>query len=345
MALCQNSNILSVILFIKSVLEILCMVVPILLIVVLTYKIVSMVSVPGTKEEISSMLKKTIALTCVFFVPVLVDASFGLIGMSGIKNSTCWVDANEQSVAKYRAIDEAKKEEEKAEKAEIAAKNREQMEKEDKLRKQKIKEYEAEKQAERKKKKKAHLEHDGLSGVGNGYGGEDNCTGSYVGTKYNLTDDQITQLSRMVNGEFGGHINGMKAVASHMANLYELRKYYNLTGSKSLFEYITTCGWYATASIRFNSSYDSSDAKKAVEDVLVNGNRTLPLYIDEFDWFPNDIVGALSASEYKSGITPIKNVYGSSGTYYCITTLEGGGDSNIYFYTSTAESYKNAKGY
>lgn len=344
MELCQNSNILSVILFIKSILEILCMVVPIILIVILTFKIVNMVLSSGNKDEISSILKKLVALACVFFVPVLVDASFGLIGMSGVKNSTCWIEANEQSVAKYKAIDESKKEEKQAEKDAIAAKNREEMKKQDDLRKQKIKENAAKKQAERNKRKKAHLENKGLSGVGNGYGGEDTCSGSYVGTKYDLTDDQITQLSRMVNGEYGSDINGMKAVASQMANLYELRKYYSYTGGKSMFEYITTCGWYATARIRFSSSYDSSLAKQAVEDVLVNGNRTLPLYIDEFDMFPGDIVGALNSSDYKSGITPIKNVYGSSGTYYCITTASSG-DSNIFFYTPTAESYKSAKGY
>ena len=185
--------------------------------------------------------------------------------------------------------------------------------------------------------------------IGSGSGGAGNCSGSYVGTKYSLTDAQKKKIAGMIMGEYSSDLNGMKAVASQMANLYEINTFNNATCTKgkTFYEYITlpvgSCGWYAT--------YDSApstnaNALKAVEDVLINGNRTLPLYIDEFDWYPNDILGASSISDsnsYTAGVTKLENKYGSKGTYYCITKASH--DANIFFYTTKGENYRVAKGY
>ena len=176
-----------------------------------------------------------------------------------------------------------------------------------------------------------------------GGSGAGDCKGSYTGPKYSLSTAEKQKLAGMVISEYGGDIIGMKAVASQMANLYEKRKYQGNVGGKSLYEYITTCGWYASAD---NPPSTNATALQAVEDVLVNGNRTLPLYIDEFDMYPGDIVGAHSMSDsnsYQVGVTKIANIYGSSGTYYCIT--KSGYDANIFFFTDGAEQYRIAKGY
>ena len=185
--------------------------------------------------------------------------------------------------------------------------------------------------------------------IGSGSGGAGDCAGSYVGTKYSLTDAQKKKIAGMVIGEYGSDLNGMKAVASHMANLYEINLFNNssCTKGKTFYEYITSpvgsCGWYAT----YNAApTTNANALKAVEDVLINGNRTLPLYIDEFDWYPNDILGASSLSDsnsYKVGVTKLENKYDSKGTYYCITKASH--DANIFFYTTRGENYRVAKGY
>ena len=147
------------------------------------------------------------------------------------------------------------------------------------------------------------------------------CSDSYIykGEKYSLTKKQKEKLAAMIKAEFGGNLLGMKAVASHMANLYEHRKWRGST-TKSFYNYITTTTWYAERT-RNATSFNSS-ALKAVEDCIVNGNRILPLYIDEFDYFPYDIPDK----------TSIANVYGSKGTFWCLTIYESG-KGNIYFYT------------
>ena len=337
---CENSHFLTLILYIKSVLDIIFIVVPIILIIILGIKVFKIVTSPEkAKEEAKAMLFKIIALICVFFVSVFVNVVLSMLDKQGVQETECWLRANSADIEKYKAIETAEKELKEAKRIETANKNREEAERYDQVRKEKVKENRQKIEEERAKKKQS-------GNVGAGSGGSGNCQGSYTGPKYNLSETEITQLSRMVYGEYGDDINGMKAVASHMANLYEIRKEAGYTGSKGLHEYITTCGWYATASDRFDSSYDNSNARQAVIDCIVNGQRTLPLYIDEFDWFPGDIVGASSLSDsnsYVPGVTQLRNVYGASGTYYCITTSSSG-DSNIFFFTSEGESYKSSKG-
>ena len=58
-----------------------------------------------------------------------------------------------------------------------------------------------------------------------------------------------------------------------------------------------------------------------VKDVLVNGNRTLPLYVDEHDCF-SDIQSISTGSvkdrnAYVQGKTVVKNRYGSTWTFWC----------------------------
>ena len=287
----------------------------------------------GDKDsaEIKQMVSKIISAMCVFFVPMFVDLTLSLVGENSVEVGECWINANSISIAKYRAIENAKEELRKAKKAEELAKLQAENKRQENIRKEYL------------KKKKEEIKSN-MSGSGSG--GEGDCNGSYTGTKYSLTNEELIQIARMVYGEYSGDEVGMKAVASHMANLYEIRQYLGYGRGQSFFTYITTCGWYATARIRYNSNYDSAKAREVVKDVIVNGNRTLPLYIDEFDMFPGDIQGASSVSDsnnYTSGVTQIRNIYGASGTYYCITKT--GYSANIFFYTANGESYKNNKGY
>ena len=347
--LCENSNALSTILFVKEVINIISIFVPIILILMMSIQIFKMVlssDDKALKEGFKSLIIKAIVASCVFFVPTLVNLLLSLVNNSAFNETLCWVNANKSTIENYRLMEKAEKETEEEKKKQEKKEAEEERENIAKVREQ-IREENAKKAKEEAKRKKQGGNKPGSSSQYNtNTGGMGDCKGSYDGTKYNLTNSEIIQLARMVKGEYGTDIDGMKAVASHMANLYELRKHYGYTNGKNIHKYITTCGWYATDDNIYNSNYDSALAQQAVKDVLVNGNRTLPLYIDEFDMYPGDILGNPSMEDYRSyrpGVTMIRGRWGGEGKYFC--TTRSGRSANLYYYTSTAEQYKNVMGY
>lgn len=105
----------------------------------------------------------------------------------------------------------------------------------------------------------------------------------YMGQKYNLSNTELNGLCGVARSEQGS-IEGAKAEASLMANLYELlsknSKYYG----NGLYNYVRNGGWFSNAARHMDEGC-SSDYLDAVRDVLVNGNRTLPLYVNEHDCF------------------------------------------------------------
>ena len=158
----------------------------------------------------------------------------------------------------------------------------------------------------------------------------------YQGKKYNLTDQQKRKLAGMILGEYGSDEAGMKAVASQMANNYEKWRYYykSCATTRTLYEYVIipsgdNCHHYATAD---KPESTNATALKVVEDVLVNGNRTLPLYVDEFDMFPNDIntFGEVrkKSSQYVQGVTEVNGCYGGKGIFWCMA--QNPGDANLH---------------
>lgn len=163
------------------------------------------------------------------------------------------------------------------------------------------------------------------------------CTSEYIyeGTRYSLSEEQKKKLAAMVYAEYASDLDGMKAVASHMANLYEYKTWGGYTHS-SFYDYITTTGWYAERTRTW--TYYNDIALQAVNDCIVNGNRTLPLYIDEFDMFPNDIYDPLGFDSYVRDLNVIRNKYGAIGKFWCLS-LNQSNEGNIFFYTS--ENYKN----
>lgn len=72
----------------------------------------------------------------------------------------------------------------------------------------------------------------------------------------------------------------MRACASHMCNYYEL---YGKNKFSSVYDCTISSGWYGSAS--FNAPYINSNAASqtiidTVKDVINNGNRFFPQYID-----------------------------------------------------------------
>ena len=79
-----------------------------------------------------------------------------------------------------------------------------------------------------------------------------------------------------------------------------------------------------------------------MKDVLVNGNRTLPLYVDEHDCL-SDIKSISTGnvkdrSAYIQGKTVVKNTYGSTWTFWCFP------DSNSDPFGYTDAAYKAVNG-
>ena len=179
---------------------------------------------------------------------------------------------------------------------------------------------------------------------------------TYPGTKYSLTDEQKEVIARMILCEDGPE-EGIRAVASQMCNLYE---YYNweaqkgdsyakrLVEGRSFYEFITLkstasggIGWYASADVYRQKEGDwyNTDqiplAISVVEDCIINGNRTLPLYINEFDGlheFDADDQSKIK-NEYVSGSTKMNGTQGGSGIFYAVI------DDNVFFYSDEYKTY------
>ena len=163
-------------------------------------------------------------------------------------------------------------------------------------------------------------------------------------TKYPLTDSQLKKIARLCQQE-QGTVAGAKAEASLMANQLETnasrRKKYG-TGADGLYNWVRNGGWFAKAAHWMDNGSVTDAILAGVKDVLVNGNRTLPLYVDEHDCF-SDIQSISTGSvkdrkAYVQGKTVVKNKYGSTWTFWCFP------DSTSDPFGYTAAAYKAANG-
>lgn len=106
-----------------------------------------------------------------------------------------------------------------------------------------------------------------------------------VGKKYNLSPIELENIAKICQKE-QGTARGAAIEASLMANRYELEKLKNSKwASRSFYDYVLNCGWWAPANKRnFYNVNLASGVLNNVRDVLINGQRHLPLYVDEHDW-------------------------------------------------------------
>ena len=153
--------------------------------------------------------------------------------------------------------------------------------------------------------------------------------------KYNLTDSQIRQIANLAVQE-----NGEACVAyevSLMANLFELQTKYS-----DIYKFIRYGKWFSRSEYWMDEGTSSKKARETTKDVLVNGNRVFPAYINEHDCI-SDIKSVTNKgvlfnksdrSQYKKDVTVIKNRYGSTYTFYSFPTT--GSDPFGY----TADAYK-----
>lgn len=158
--------------------------------------------------------------------------------------------------------------------------------------------------------------------------------------KYNLTDAQLKGLANIAVNE--NDEPGVENVVSQMANRFEMQTKY-----KSIVDYVLKSKWYSRAQHWYTNGKSSASAVAKTRSVLVDGKRTLPTYVDEFDctsdilWIKNNGVKADKnvRSNYKKDITRIRNRYDSEYTFFCFASPSKYADPMGY----TDEAYKKKK--
>ena len=177
-------------------------------------------------------------------------------------------------------------------------------------------------------------------------------TGNF--TKYNLTDEQLRKIANVCHAENGVSLKAVSAEASLMANRFELRTYGTPGDADGFVNYIRTTPWFEGNS-KMDSNEASADEIRVVKDVLVNGKRTVPGYIDEHVTLGSLwIVSATNAdgpisnvedrSKYKKWETKIKQsdrVGGGTYTFYCFPSE----DADPFGYTSEEDRKKIGDAY
>ena len=119
-AFCETSNVLQIFYFINMIVKILCYVVPAILILMLTIDIFKNVMSGEDnviKNNMKMIIKRTIFAVAIFFVPMIVNISFGLLGNMNVSAAKCYNNANlstiqslkEKEAKEYEEYKEKKK--------------------------------------------------------------------------------------------------------------------------------------------------------------------------------------------------------------------------------------------
>ena len=139
-----------------------------------------------------------------------------------------------------------------------------------------------------------------------------------------MSDQQLKQITALALHE-QGTTKGAAAEASLMANRFEMYGSKYGTGSAGLVNYVRSSGWFANAATHMaDFGVVTSAAYSAVKQVLVEGKRTLPKYVDEHDCFSDlssvtnngSAISITNRSSYKKNVSKIHNRYGATYTFY-----------------------------
>ena len=146
---------------------------------------------------------------------------------------------------------------------------------------------------------------------------------------YAFTDGQLRGITAMCIKENSSSVDAIRAEASLMANLNEREETPGDTAS--FIDYITRApgapeyGWFSSYYAYDENADVDQEYFEAVKDVLVNGNRFFPPYVDEHDWI-EDIVSVSNNgvefdkydySQYIKDVTVIVNNSGATYTFFC----------------------------
>lgn len=109
--ICEEPAILNLILFVKGILELLCIVIPIVLIVMVSIELLKIVfdaSDKTIKSASKGILNKVIATVVIFFVPTIVNLILKNLNEMNVQQTACWANANTATIAHYQQIKEAR---------------------------------------------------------------------------------------------------------------------------------------------------------------------------------------------------------------------------------------------
>ncbi len=325
---CTNSGVLKIVLFIENLLKIVLYIIPIILILMVMIdlsKAVLSSDESAMQQNLKMVGKRLLSAVIFFMVPTISKFAVNLVSDTAVSDYTLCL-TNTENIAYYEALEETKK----------------------KIEQEKNKEW------------YPSLGNDGnfvkrVLTLAKGKKVESSSSsGTYNGQTYNLSDSQINYLAGVALCEQGS-LEGVSAEASLMANLFELKGSSFGTGASGLYNYVSNGKWF---SCRSKPESPSSQMQDEVKKVLVLGQRSLPLYVDEHDcWFcnsnnycSNGIMGDICTVGGKSGKsfittrsnyvrdkTVISNVYGSTYTFYSFPS------SNSDPFGYTQESYNKIK--
>lgn len=106
---CSDPAVLVVLKIIKSMLNLVQTIGPILAIVSLIYTVIMLIKSPDEKKYVKRIKNSIIALLLVFFVPVIVNTVLGTLGET-TKFSECWnsIENTTRATAKYKEINSSK---------------------------------------------------------------------------------------------------------------------------------------------------------------------------------------------------------------------------------------------
>ena len=334
---CTNPEVLKVYKFIDEILKFVCVIIPAGLIVMLGLDLFKalMSAADDSKKNINIILKRVIYCICFFLVPTIVDLTLNIVDESASN-----VIADYQSCSIN--IDNISYFEE--------------------LQQEKQKQFSAKMKAQREEKFKElykNLKNESNKVISKSSGNGETT----IGSKYpDLTDEQIRRITAKCISEQGATVAGVQAEASLLVNRFELygaKKYGS--GSTGMVDYLSKSGWFSSRTSGDFSAV-TTELTDAVKQVLVNGNRTLALYVDEHDCivcnkdkycqggFKGDICAISINGNKNSSLSKIKdrgsyiknktviyNLYGSVYTFYSFPTANG----DPFGYTATAVSKFN----
>ena len=314
---CEEPDVLRTILFFKKLLKFIYFLVPFFLIIMVTIDLSKNV-IAGKEDDmrknVSMALKRIINTAIVFLIPTIVWAVMNITTDATEDESkslkSCWDNATTFGIMRA----EVKKE--------------------------------ATIKLEAAKEKLSNVVHTfniyakkvvtKVSTNNNGEG-----AGNFPGQTFSLNDFTVNAIAHICVREQGNSVDGASAEASLMANMFDLyhETHPNCLGGhcKTLSDFLINSGWFGSGveSAMKNPEYNpTKEVEAAVKDVLVNGKRTMPLYIDEHDCIDcgqygfditkleidgstiTDHAGLLNKNNYKKDKTIIHNKYGSTYTFY-----------------------------
>ncbi len=263
---CTEPAILRIINFVQILLRVVFIVAPIAMIIMLSIDMGKNVIAQNENDMTKNLTlaaRRIIYYFILFFVPTIINISLSLVDDTisniNVEYNSCL--SNVKNIPLYDKLKEIEKAHKEKENLELIMR--------------------AEEEAKAKNKEESSIKRSRAARIkaeiAMGGNTTSSTTGTVLGTKYQLSDDELRGIANLCEQEQGSAI-GAAAEASLMANRYELWG----SDSSSLYSYVANSGWWAGAS-RYLQGTPSPDVLAAVKEVLVLGNRTLDLYVDEHD--------------------------------------------------------------